>query len=243
MSYRLDADVHTPYANFFDKDTWETVSPSLNPPWKNFTYKRSFVELNGIAEAVSSKTKKVAWFVSDCKAPSGRDDLAKAMQKFIPVDIYGSCGPLQCKEQIACREMLTKDYFFYLSFENTLSRDYITEKAFYIMLETVVPIVYNGVDQKQFLPPHSYIDVDDFKSVKELTDYLEYLIENPEEYLRYFWWKEYYHIGRNHFTCNMCQKLNEHRKNPLKEPIIARDVEKWFRVDQGKKRKIWNEKC
>lgn len=33
-----------------------------------------------------------AWFVSHCNAVSGRDKLAKALQDYISVDIYGKCG-------------------------------------------------------------------------------------------------------------------------------------------------------
>ena len=45
----------------------------------------------------------------------------------------------------------------------------------------------NGARMPDLAPPHSYIDVRDYKSPKHLAAYLEHLNKNPEEYLSYFW--------------------------------------------------------
>ena len=42
----------------------------------------------------------------------------------------------------------------------------------------IVPIVMGGTNYKDFAPPKSFIDVNDFKSVEELTYYLQYLDMN-----------------------------------------------------------------
>ena len=56
----------------------------------------------------------------------------------------------------------------------------------------MVPIVLGAYreDYVDTLPPHSYINVDDFHSIKELTDYLQYLNQNDTAYAAYFAWKE-----------------------------------------------------
>ena len=48
--------------------------------------------------------------------------------RYISVDTYGQCGELKCDS--CCFQTLQKDYKFYLAFENSNCRDYITEKLF-----------------------------------------------------------------------------------------------------------------
>lgn len=62
-------------------------------------------------------------------------------------------------------EMIENNYKFYLAFENSICRDYVTEKLYNSLLFSTVPIVYGGADYDAIgLPPNSYIDVRNFKS-------------------------------------------------------------------------------
>ncbi len=57
----------------------------------------------------------------------------------------------------------------------------------------MVPIVLGAYkeDYLDVAPPNSYINVDDFKSIEELADYLKYLDKNDTAYAAYFAWKEH----------------------------------------------------
>ena len=101
------------------------------------------------------------------------------MKKFINIDVYGKCGPLDCPvENIDCFINLSKSYKFYIAFENSLCSEYVTEKFWRSIRLPIVPVVMGGTDYKKIAPPKSFIDVNDFGSVKELTNYLQYLDKN-----------------------------------------------------------------
>lgn len=109
-TYRHDSDIVAPYEKFIIHNNTRVYNT------------RNYAE---------GKTKKVAWFVSNCRAPNARGVYANQLSKYIDVDIYGQCGTMQChKRNKTCSRILTTDYKFYLSFENANCRDYITEKFF-----------------------------------------------------------------------------------------------------------------
>ena len=117
-----------------------------------------------------------------------------------------------------------KHYKFYLSFENTRCEEYITEKFFSAMrTKEVIPVALGGASVNDYVnsaPPHSYIHVDEYPSVKSLAQKLEYLSKNETAYKEYFWWTEYYRVTSvwDHFRsaqCDLCQKLNQVNQGKL----------------------------
>ncbi|KAK4328604.1 hypothetical protein Pmani_001080 [Petrolisthes manimaculis] len=142
------------------------------------------------------KTKMAAWFVSNCHTIGGRESVVKILRRWIQVDQYGGCGPLKCSREQAnnCEMMLSKDYKFYLSFENSLCKDYVTEKLFSKLRIDVLPVVYGFGNYSMLAPPHSYIDALSFPNVKALADYLLYLHHNDTAYNQYF------AVGEEHST-------------------------------------------
>ncbi len=82
-----------------------------------------------------------------------------------------------------CFEQLASQYKFYISFENSLCDEYVTEKLTRALESNLVPIVMGGVDYKRIAPPNSFINVDDFPTVKALADYLRYLDRNEVKWL------------------------------------------------------------
>jgi len=72
--------------------------------------------------------------------------------------------------------------------------EYVAEKFYRTLSLDIVPIVYGGADSSQYAPAHSYINIADFKSPKELADYLHLLDQNDALYLEYFEWKKFYQV-------------------------------------------------
>lgn len=153
------------------------------------------------------------------------------MAKFIPVDIYGACGTLKCQRTNDGRcDKLLESYKFYISAENSLCADYVTEKLYRAFDVGVVPIVYGGADYSAYAPPHSYINAADFESPKALADYLFLLDRNPRLYSKYFDWKKDWQMSKlvisSDSWCRLCEKLNEpSQENSFK---IYQDIAGWL---------------
>ncbi|RZC31869.1 Glyco transf 10 domain containing protein [Asbolus verrucosus] len=209
MTYRRDSDIMRPYG-FIQKRKTDYQPPSV--------------------EEIRKRPKKIAWMVSNCGTSSERELLYNALKKVIPIDVYGTCGDLSCPRSTGekCYDMVEDNYKFYLSFENSICEDYVTEKLFSILKRNIVPIVYGGADYKRIAPPNSVINVMDFKSVKSLVRYIRHLDTHPEEYLKFFEWKKNYIVDtdKENTLCTLCQKLNEQIK-----PKIYNNIAEWW---QGK---------
>jgi alpha-1,3-fucosyltransferase len=94
----------------------------------------------------------------------------------------------------------------------------------------MVLIVYGGANYSDFLPPKSYIDANEYKTTKDLADYLNFLKENPREYIKYFWWRKYYRISNyNEYNvyCELCKKLHEPRIQ--KKSRFYENIYEWWR--------------
>lgn len=157
-----------------------------------------------------SKTQSIAWFVSHCITSSKREDYVLELQKYIDVDIYGPCGPYWCPKIMAnqCYEMVEQSYKFYLSFENDITRDYVTEKFFLPLRYNVIPIVMGGANYSSIAPKSSYINVNDYASPKDLARYLTTI--DKYDYMERMKWKNDYvsEFWPNTIICEVCKLLH-----------------------------------
>ena len=209
MTYRTDSDIPFLYGRIIPEESApRTVEEVMS------------LRAKASSRSPSNKTKTIAWMVSHCDTDSQREKYVEQLKKYIRVDIYGGCGNLTCARHILhhsdpqCYDMLQSTYKFYLSFENSLCPDYVTEKFFKIMDHDILPVVYGGADYSQYSPPHSYIDAGKFKP-EELAAYLNLLDKNDSLYNEYFWWKDHYRVESSvndmarHGFCDLCRRLHE----------------------------------
>jgi alpha-1,3-fucosyltransferase len=149
-TYRLDSDTKWGYIIVRDADG-NIIGPKTDMHWMKLE------DMNPVSEEVAAqlrnKTKAAAWFVSNCKSQSGREryvrELQKALEPYdLKVDIYGTCGPHKCdrSNEEQCFQIIKTDYYFYLSFENSFSEDYVTEKLLHGLKYSAIPIVYGGAN-------------------------------------------------------------------------------------------------
>jgi alpha-1,3-fucosyltransferase len=243
MTYRHDSDIPRPYGWI---RTLEEESRTIYPPPQRETWPIVYKENRAIPKEYQHLAKrpgKVAWIVSHCDTPSRRMEYALELAKYIPVNIFGKCLGQPCNVRYGmnsldnCTLSVNQEYKFYLSFENTFCEEYVTEKFFRRINESLV-IVMGQADYTKVAPPHSYLNVMDFASPKELAGHLWELDRNDTMYLSYFWWKQYYtarSISKElvaQSMCKLCEKMHNQRE-PRK---TYADLQEWWNqnADCGK---------
>ncbi|XP_004922638.1 alpha-(1,3)-fucosyltransferase C-like [Bombyx mandarina] len=228
-TYRLDSDIPFPYIQI------RNINGEIVGPKKEMVWADDFSEIDeDLSLKIANKTKAAAWFVSNCKSKSGRkkfvDDLQRALNRFkYSIDIYGSCGKLKCPrdKNNDCHSLLEKDYYFYLSLENTFAEDYVTEKLLTALQHDVVPIVYGGANYSRFLPPGSYIDGRRYKPA-QLAEIMNKLMKNHKLYAEYFRWKKHYTYhdpSEVDNVCALCKALNNKK---MASPNTYYQFRKWW---------------
>lgn len=187
----------------------------------------------------AKKTKMAAWFVSHCESASKREVYVEELKKYIDIDIYGDCGnmsvcnrhAMNSREQWHCMcDLISRDYKFYLGFENSFCSEYITEKFHRPVLDQdVITVVLGAGDYKNVLQEGSIISARDFKSVKDLADHMKKIAKNDTQY------NEYIEKVKSHecdisipFACNLCEYLHNHRY----EKQIIYDAAAYWSVEQ-----------
>uniref|UniRef100_A0A1A9WE13 Fucosyltransferase n=1 Tax=Glossina brevipalpis TaxID=37001 RepID=A0A1A9WE13_9MUSC len=236
MLYHLECPYHTQNVKVADAINWTATyrrDSDIVAPYEKWEYYDNHIQQIGQdRNYASNKTKRVAWFVSNCGARNGRLQYAHELGKYIDVDIYGACGNYKCSRVTPdkCFDMLDRDYKFYLAFENSNCKDYITEKFFVNALSrNILPIVMGArpEDYEVSAPHRSYIHVDEFASASELADYLHILDNDDKLYNSYFNWKGTGQFINTFFWCRVCAAL--HDEDSLRKPRWYGDVNDWWR--------------
>ncbi|KAG8563989.1 hypothetical protein GDO81_016279 [Engystomops pustulosus] len=203
MSYRLDSDIFAPYGWMEANQKSETVT-------------------------IPAKDKLVAWVVSNWNPDYDRSKYFEDLRRHLDIDLYGKLHrPLSVDNQA----QVLSTYKFYLAFESSRATDYITEKLWKnAFLFGTVPIVL-GPSRKNyelFMPPNSFIHVDDFSSPRELASYILQLDKDDEKYRAYFKWRELFQPTRpqgwDTYYCKVCKAIMD---GPSYRTVPNLDV--WFK--------------
>ncbi|XP_076437970.1 glycoprotein 3-alpha-L-fucosyltransferase A-like [Babylonia areolata] len=210
--------------------TYRHQSTLVTPYEKYVPLNKSLLTRPPVRNYAAGKTKLVAWFVSNCYALNDRMEYVKELSRHIQVDIYGRCGPLRCpRGNKRCSTLLNQQYKFYLAFENSNCREYITEKFFITGLKhDVVPVVMGAApgDYLRVAPPHSFIHVDDFKTPEQLAAFLHILDRDDTLYNTYFQWKGLWKNIDTLFPCRLCALAHDVED---RERSWFPDLNNWWR--------------
>lgn len=208
MTYKKDSDIYLPYLQY------RKLKKKARRPDPNFNYAKG-------------KSRSIAWLVGNCDFEF-RMEFVHALEQLTTVYVGGYCrddfrNKIICTRW--CNQSVLDDYKFYLSLENGICTDYISEKYWKYLEQGLVPIVLGGANYSdpRLAIPGSFIDATKFKSVKDLADYINYLDQNDTAYNEYFKWKQKYKIWHplegdwpfeSYFLCKICGML--HQNLPIK---------------------------
>ncbi|XP_049868714.1 alpha-(1,3)-fucosyltransferase C-like [Pectinophora gossypiella] len=165
---------------------------------------------------LDTKHKAVAWLVSNCNSMSKREKFVQNLEREMAVhelllDTFGKCGKYTCGSKRLllpdCWEVIQSDYYFYLSFENSFSKDYVTEKLLRPLQHYTVPIVYGSANYTRYMPDGAYLNAFEL-GAKKLAAEMKSIIDNKERYYNFFKWRNHYSyhdISEDSATDNYCR--------------------------------------
>ncbi|KAL4240180.1 Alpha-(1 3)-fucosyltransferase 11 [Mactra antiquata] len=144
----------------------------------------------------------ILYIQSDCDVPSDRDSFVKQLQRYIPIDSYGTCinnkkmdKKLRFHDNMAPLEdenfyRFAARYKFTLAMENYVCDDYITEKVWRPLRLGSVPIMFSAPNIWEYMPSNkSAINIVDFEDIEDLADYIHLLDNNDKLYKQYLSYK------------------------------------------------------
>ncbi|WKX95479.1 hypothetical protein Q1695_012159 [Nippostrongylus brasiliensis] len=223
ITYRSDSTYPHPYGRF-DHRTFSDDSQTI-------------ITEEQINDAVKRKNKSCLLLISNCHTNSGRENIVRALSKVINITVAGKCSSMfpdstqvVCPPNFECENELVASHRFYVAFENSICRDYITEKFHMRASQLLVPIVLHRkpyVDSG--IPPSSFVAVDDFNTYQQLAQHLEYLQRNDTAYIEYFEWTKTYRKPWNYDAsagCRLCTDLHRKKKQ------IVQDIRDFFYSNQ-----------
>ena len=219
MTYRQDSDIVHDYGRYVSRNRSSTIRDHqlvdfyLSPKDNRSTF--------DVDKEFHRRENRIAWFVSNCKARTKRDQVAKQLGEHFPVDQYGLCSPsTRNRSQISADdfERILFRYKFYLAFENSRCQDYITEKAFYNSLaHGSIPIVLGSskANYAEILPTQSFIHVEQFPDIKQVAAELHRASQMLQTFEDYHRWRADYRLivwPSNYYIddrfCDLCTKLH-----------------------------------
>ena len=170
----------------------------------------------------AGKTKDMIAYVSNCHSVGyNRLHLMRELHNHnLTLDLFGKCGKTDKGKNDDSRHR------FYLSFENSLCQDYITEKFFKVLLsdQYLIPVVMGGEsieDYLQVAPPDSFIHVENFTSIEQLAEYLKFVASDADSFNRHHKWRETFKSvpGVPLPACELCRIAHDKPSLPASDHL------------------------
>ncbi|KAL6739809.1 hypothetical protein Aduo_013218 [Ancylostoma duodenale] len=226
ITYRRDSHYFHPYGHF--------------PPLQAGLPADAIFTEEQVKNALRSKVRGSLILISHCNSDSRREYIIQELARYTEITVGGNCenrwkGKFGLMVAYLSRSTFTDDeliesHRFYISFENSVCKDYITEKYFLRLSQLLVPVVLKrSILEDAGLPSSSFIALDDFATVRELGEYLNHLRSDDAAYLRYFEWTKSFAkpvLSSSNVLCELCRDIH------LKKKLVLEDIVKYYIKDQ-----------
>ncbi|XP_045188374.2 alpha-(1,3)-fucosyltransferase C-like [Mercenaria mercenaria] len=221
--HRRESTVYYPFTNWFKMSSDEIKHKETN--------------VASPENYLKSKSKFAAAMISNCDDDARRYKIIRELKRYVEVDEFGDCsGNVICnyrKSPNECKQLY--DYKFYLAFDNSFCRDYVSEKFWLTFDRGQIPVVAAPKYNLEMLPPNSYINVFDFSSIEALAERMVEVGANETLYNSFFDWKKMYSRDERSVYCKLCQELHA---NKTAQSYINMDG--WINEDICTKQTLWS---
>ncbi len=203
MSYRRDADISIPYGKTM-----------LGGDELGFQF-------------APNHSCLVSWVVSRYRPHQARARVYQSLKKYIPIEVYGKWN----KKPLSNKKLLPTiaNCLFYLSFENSEVKDYISEKLWRNAFQAgAIPVVLgpSRATYEALAPPRSFIHVADFKTTADMAAYLKRVAADRQVYEEYFQWHRTHRIKTyTDWRERLCQICVKYPSLPANR--VYQDLESW----------------
>ncbi|GLC36243.1 hypothetical protein PLESTB_001364700 [Pleodorina starrii] len=181
------------------------------------------------------KKTALAYVNSNCGAKSGRSEIMKKVigmkNQIVPTHSWGHCDRnMPVSDHSFDKVELIRGYKFCVAMENSITKDYITEKLWQALEAGCVPVYLGPHNVGEFLPdPEAIIDYSKLGSPEALMTELERLANDKAAYEAKLAWKyrkweelspsflamtERSHVRQPHSRCQLCRVVLKHRYRP-----------------------------
>jgi hypothetical protein len=189
-------------------------------PLSTFDYKIHSLRNRPMVDFETAEEKAIYMADDKCTVMK-RNRWFDGVRKKVTVDSYGNCGHnVEVPQGMTIstpegRIDLSKRYRIVLAYDETATKDHISDVVWEAFVSGAVPVVLGADNLRDRFPPNSFINVHDFNKYDELGDHIKKVLSDKELWLSYHKWRDdetaiaafesQYEFARTDPTCRLCR--------------------------------------